>query len=160
MFDQLPPTRPATPAFLAARMGPKMRGGRHRVGPVLGDAEPGPGAIQMRSNDYLGLAAHPGIAAAKAAALLAKGHGDAVSRVFAHHRADDHRAFELRMAGLLGAEDAVLTMSGYSANTGLIQAFATRGTPVYLDRRAHASLWDGVTAAGARGWSFRHNDVA
>ncbi|HQF31672.1 MAG TPA: aminotransferase class I/II-fold pyridoxal phosphate-dependent enzyme, partial [Hyphomicrobiales bacterium] len=57
------------------------------------------------------------------------------------------------------AEDAVLAMSGYNANTGLMQAFAGKDVVVYLDHRAHASLWEGVSAARARAIPFRHNDA-
>jgi CAI-1 autoinducer synthase len=54
------------------------------------------------------------------------------------------------------AEDAVLCSSGYTANVGLIQSFAAKGTPVYLDMKAHISLHEGVISAGAT--PFRHND--
>ncbi|MEM9012453.1 MAG: aminotransferase class I/II-fold pyridoxal phosphate-dependent enzyme [Pseudomonadota bacterium] len=146
------------PEFLDALMRERMaEGSVHPTRTVLGATEPGPGAIQLRSNDYLALASDPRIAYAKAEALQAEGHGDAISRVFAHQRNDRHRAFERRMASWLKAEDAVLAMSGYSANTGLIQAFARPDQPVYIDQRAHASLRDGITMAGARARVFRHN---
>ncbi|MEZ5842015.1 MAG: aminotransferase class I/II-fold pyridoxal phosphate-dependent enzyme, partial [Hyphomicrobiales bacterium] len=135
-------------------------GGRHVSHVTLGEEQPTAGAVVMQSNDYLSLAGDPRIARAKADALLAHGHGDAISRVFVHHREDAHRAFERRFSGLLRAEDAVLCMSGYNANTGLLQAFAGRDVPVYLDIRAHASLWEGAAAARARAIPFRHNDSA
>ena len=59
----------------------------------------------------------------------------------------------------MGAQDAVLCMSGYNANTGLIQAFAPQDRPVYMDVKAHASLWEGVTSAKATPRPFRHNDA-
>lgn len=114
--------------------------------------------VVLNTNDYLGLARHPRVAIAKAAALLEVGHGEAVSRVFIHDRADAHRAFERRIAALVGTQDAVLVMSGYNANTSIVQVFAQPGSPVYLDLRAHASLWEGVLCARARAIPFRHND--
>ena len=116
--------------------------------------------VILNTNDYLGLARHPRVAIAKAAALLETGHGEAVSRVFIQDRDDAHRTFERRFAALIGAQDAVLVMSGYNANTSIVQVFARPGSPVYLDMRAHASLWEGVLCARARAIPFRHNDPA
>ena len=52
----------------------------------------------------------------------------------------------------------MLCQSGYTANLGLLQVIADPQTPVYLDSLAHMSLWEGVRAAGAPAYSFRHND--
>lgn len=132
----------------------KTWGGGH----ILRGRRPTADAVQMRSNDYLAIAGDARIAAAEIAALQAFGHGDAISRVFVHNREDLLGQFEQRIARLLGAQDAVLSMSGYCANTGLIQAFARPETPVYIDLRAHASLWEGITLAHATARPFRHND--
>jgi len=113
----------------------------------------------MRSNDYLAIAAHPHLIAAEVGALCADGHGDMLSRVFVHSRDDVYRAFERRLAALMRAEDSVLCMSGYCANVGLLQAIGHPDTPIYIDIRAHASLWEGVKSAGATPRPFRHNDL-
>ncbi len=128
--------------------------GRH---PLQGRT-PRPGDIKVRSNDYLCLAGHPHVIESEIAALRAGGHGDAVSRVWIHHERDIIREFEQRVATLMRAEDAVLCSSGYTANVGLLQSFATRGAPVYLDMKAHISLHEGVVSAGAKPILFRHND--
>jgi CAI-1 autoinducer synthase len=96
---------------------------------------------------------------AEVRALQASGHGDSVSRVFVHHEADGLKAFEQRVARLMGAEAAVLANSGYCANVGLIQAICRPDTPVFLDMKAHLSLWEGVKSAGAKPTPFRHNDA-
>ena len=152
---------PVTPDFLARQVAAKLDPirGIHKAKVTLGAPLPRSGDVVLRSNDYLDLARDTRIAAAKANALMNHGHGEAISRVFAHHNNDAHRQFEHRLAGLTGAEDAALTMSGYSANTGLIEAFAVQGHPVYIDQFAHASLWSGITSAGARAIPFRHNDM-
>ena len=111
-------------------------------------ASPRPGDIKVRSNDYLCLAGHPHVIDSEIAALRAGGHGDAVSRVWVHHERDVTRDFEQRVAALMQAEDCVVCSSGYTANVGLIQSFATRGSPVYLDMKAHISLHEGVVSAG------------
>jgi len=128
--------------------------GRH---PLQGRS-PRPGDIKVRSNDYLCLAGHPHVIESEIAALRAGGHGDAVSRVWIHHERDIIRDFEQRVAALMMAEDAVLCSSGYTANLGLLQSFAKRGSPVFLDMKAHISLHEGVVSAGAKPALFRHND--
>ena len=152
---------PSEPEFLRQRVDDYYTGrkvelwqGSH---PLQGRS-PRPGDIKVRSNDYLCLAGHPHVIEAEIAALRAGGHGDAVSRVWVHHERDAIREFEQRVAALMRAEDAVLCSSGYTANVGLIQSFATRGAPVYLDMKAHISLHEGVTSAGAKPVLFRHND--
>lgn len=155
-------TPPADPDFLNAHILRHIEesSGRHCAKLTLGEHVPGPDDVVMQSNDYLSLASDKRIAQAKADALLAQGHGDAISRVFAHHKKDAHRTFERRIAQLMQAEDAALVMSGYNANVGMIEGFAVPGHPVYLDQRAHASLWSGVACGGARALPFRHNDAA
>ncbi len=153
---------PAEPEFLRARVNDyhirrkvELWQGRH---PLQGRT-PRPGDIKVRSNDYLCLAGHPHVIESEIAALRAGGHGDAVSRVWVHHERDITREFEQRVAALMQAEDCVVCASGYTANVGLIQSFATRGAPVYLDMKAHISLHEGVVSAGANPVPFRHNDA-
>ncbi|MFZ1107511.1 MAG: alpha-hydroxyketone-type quorum-sensing autoinducer synthase [Rhodomicrobium sp.] len=129
--------------------------GRH---PLKG-LTPGPGAVRLRSNDYLCVAGDRRVIEAEVRALQAGGHGDSVSRAFVHHEADGLNAFEQRVARLMGAEAAVLANSGYCANVGLIQAICRPETPVFVDMKAHLSLWEGVKSAGARPTPFRHNDA-
>lgn len=152
---------PSEPGFLTARVDDyhvrrkvELWQGRH---PLQGRT-PRPGDIKVRSNDYLCLAGHPHVIESEIAALRAGGHGDAVSRVWVHHERDITREFEQRVAALMRAEDCVVCSSGYTANVGLIQSFATRGAPVFLDMKAHISLHEGVVSAGARPVLFRHND--
>ncbi len=116
--------------------------------------------IELQTNDYLCLAQDKRIIDTKIKHLKNYGHGNAVSRIFTHDiGADDLNHFETRFAKRVKAEDAVLTMSGYNANTGLIQAFACPQTPVYIDQYAHASLWEGILCARAKARPFRHNNI-
>ncbi|WP_417460998.1 alpha-hydroxyketone-type quorum-sensing autoinducer synthase [Kordiimonas sp.] len=126
---------------------------------VLTNSRPLQPAVRMQSNDYLSIAGDPRVSRAKANILTEVGHGDAISRVFSHAKEDTHRKFEYKIASLMQAEDAVLVMSGYTANTGLVQAFSKPDTPIYIDIMAHASLWEGILCARAKARPFRHNDV-
>lgn len=127
--------------------------GRHLFKGRLPDSQ----SLILSSNDYLALADHPAIVEAQVQALRTSGRGGMRSDVYRHGE-DDLRRFEVELAGLLGAEDAVTCQSGWNANVGLVQSICGSGTPVYLDMYAHTSLWEGVTSAGADPRPFKHND--
>jgi CAI-1 autoinducer synthase len=148
------------PDFLARRVERYYRervrdtwGGSH----IMYGRTPGPDAIRVHSNDYLSLARHPHILKAAAETLSAEGNGVLMSGVFLH---GEHPQLELenRLARHMQTESGVLCQSGYSANTGLIQAIADDTVPVYLDMMAHMSLWEGVRSAGAQAIAFQHNN--
>src|SRR4051812_41403469 len=107
------------PSFLKRRVDQSMLscGERHWLGHTLRGQAPHSGSVQMRTNDYLSIARDIRILKAEITALQVQGHGEAISQVFVHDRLDQHRAFERRFAQLMQAEDAVLCMSGYCANT-------------------------------------------
>lgn len=155
-------TQPVHPAFLDDAINAKLASANdhHWIHSVLGQTTQKPAVVEMQSNDYLSIANDLRISRAKADYLLSNGHGDSISRIFAHDRRDNHAQFEKRVADLLQAEDAVLVMSGYNANIGLVQAFADSNTPVYIDMMAHASLWEGILCAKAKARPFRHNKPA
>jgi len=148
------------PDFLKKRVEKSMLscGKKHWLGHTLRGQAPHSGSVQMRTNDYLSIARDVRITNAEIRALQAQGHGEAISQVFVHDKLDQHRAFEQRIAQLMRADDAVLCMSGYCANTGLLQAIAAPETPVFIDIQAHASLWEGGAAARATARPFRHNN--
>jgi 7-keto-8-aminopelargonate synthetase-like enzyme/predicted RND superfamily exporter protein len=129
---------------------------RMRDGHLVAGRIPGPGSVQLWSNDYLGLSGHPDIVKAQVELLEGQSDGIFMSAVFLNETSLQQR-FEREMASYLGAEAAVLCQSGWAANTGLVQALVDHRTPVYLDQFAHASLWEGVRMAGATGHPFRHN---
>lgn len=148
------------PEFVRKRMDDfyigRMRnewGGKH----IMHSAAPGPGAVQLVSNDYLSLNNHPEIVKAQVNALQMTGREMVMSGVFQHGDNPSSR-FEKRMADFVGMEAGILAQSGYAANVGLIQSLAEDGRPVYIDMNAHASLWEGIISAGAKARTFRHND--
>lgn len=118
---------------------------------------PGPDAIRLDGNDYLAIGGHPDIIQAQIEAL--KQHAGFVVQSGVFQKEDTpSRRFELALARWLGAQDVLLSQSGYAANLGLLQVIALPGMPVYIDQLAHMSLWEGVRAAGAHPHPFRHND--
>lgn len=118
---------------------------------------PGPNAVRLDGNDYLGLTGHPTVVEAQLRALRNGGEFVIQSGVF-QLQGSPASQFEQSLAAWVGKEDGLLCQSGYAANLGLLQVIADPQTPVYLDSLAHMSLWEGVRAAGAPAHPFRHND--
>lgn len=127
--------------------------------PILHGRNPGSESIRLDGNDYLGLSGNPDIVRAQMASLQHSNESVIQSGVFL---LDAHpcRTLEASLAAWVGKEDGFVCQSGYSANVGLLQAIADEQTPVYLDSLAHTSLWEGVRAARAPAYAFRHNDPA
>jgi 8-amino-7-oxononanoate synthase len=114
--------------------------------------------VDFSSNDYLGLATDPRVAAAAVAALRAAGTGAAAARLISGHR-EEHEALELALARFLGVEAALLFPSGYMANVGAIPALAGRGDAIYADVLNHASLIDACRLSRAESHVVPHGDV-
>jgi 8-amino-7-oxononanoate synthase len=122
---------------------------------VLLDDRP---VLLLCSNDYLGLADHPQVRAAAAAAADRWGAGAGASRLISGNMTP-HRLLEQRLAAFKGHEAALLFGSGYLANTGTIPALAPAGGVVFSDELNHASIIDGCRLARAETFVYRHRDV-
>ncbi|MGH2969913.1 MAG: 8-amino-7-oxononanoate synthase [Solirubrobacteraceae bacterium] len=114
--------------------------------------------LLLCSNDYLGLAAHPGVSAAAADAALRWGAGAGASRLVSGNMAL-HRRLERELAEFKGAPACLLFGSGYLANTGVIAALAGRGEVVCSDALNHASIVDGCRLARAETIVYPHADL-
>ncbi|MEW9873137.1 aminotransferase class I/II-fold pyridoxal phosphate-dependent enzyme [Arthrobacter sp. HS15c] len=115
--------------------------------------------IDLASNDYLGLAADPRVAAAAAAAAWRWGAGATSSRLVAG-TTRLHLELEQELAALAGMETALVFSSGYLANIGVITALGGPGTLIVADEHCHASMIDGFRLSRSRTESFTHNSVA
>jgi glycine C-acetyltransferase/8-amino-7-oxononanoate synthase len=114
--------------------------------------------LLLCSNNYLGLADHPRVRQAAAAAAERYGAGAGASRLISGTMAI-HRKLEERLADFKGAEAAILFGSGYLANTGTVAALAGRGEVVFSDELNHASLIDGCRLSRAETFVYRHRDT-
>ncbi|MBA3727698.1 MAG: glycine C-acetyltransferase [Actinobacteria bacterium] len=114
--------------------------------------------INLASNNYLGLAAHPRLkeAASRAAAELGAGSG-AVRTIAGTMTL--HRELERRFATFKGAEDALMFQSGFTANSGTVAAILTREDVIVSDELNHASIIDGARLSRAEIKVFPHRDV-
>ena len=114
--------------------------------------------VDFSSNDYLGLAAHPAIAAAMAECAPRCGAGSGASHLTSGH-GQEHAALEEELAAFVGRPRALLFSTGYMANLGVVTALAGRGESVLLDRLSHASLIDASLLSGARFRRYPHCDA-
>lgn len=126
-----------------------------RQGPVITlDGRP---AVCLCSNNYLGLADHPAIAAAAGRALEELGFGAAASRHISGSM-DLHVAAEERLARYVHQPRALLFSTGYAANVGVVQGLLGPGAQVFSDSLNHASLIDGCRLSRAAVHVYRHRD--
>jgi len=106
--------------------------------------------VMLASNNYLGLSDHPRIKAAAIRAIEEFGHGVASVR-FLCGTQTIHLELEKKIAAFVGADDAILFSSCFSANEGLFASIINEplGSKewrdvVYSDRLNHASIIDGM----------------
>src|SRR3954465_2554083 len=113
------------------------------------ELRPGERLINFSSNDYLGLAGDPRIAAPLAEGARIWGAGAGASRLVCGDFLPQHE-LEAALAAFEGTEAAVLFNSGYAANCGLLQALAGPEDLIVSDALNHASLIDGCRLSKAR----------
>jgi 8-amino-7-oxononanoate synthase len=128
---------------------------RRRVRPRPADE---PGVLDLAGNDYLGLARHPRVLAASAAAVAAWGAGSTGSRLVTGST-DLHAELETELAAHTGAEASLVFSSGYLANIAAITSLVGRGDLVVSDAINHASIVDACRLSRARVAITPHCDV-
>lgn len=150
---------------LAARLAERRAADLYRQRPLL-ESPQGPEVVvdgqrllAFCSNDYLGLANHPGVIAAWQAGAERWGVGGGASHLVVGHSTPHHQVEEA-LAELTGRPRALLFSTGYMANLGAITALVGQGDTVLQDRLNHASLLDGGLLSGARFNRYLHNDAA
>ncbi|TXS80314.1 8-amino-7-oxononanoate synthase [Streptomyces sp. me109] len=113
--------------------------------------------LDLASNDYLGLARHPEITAAAAAAAHRWGGGATGSRLVSG-TTGLHAELERELAEFCGFEAALVFSSGYAANLAAVTALAPHGSLVVSDAGNHASLIDGCRLARGTTQVVAHAD--
>lgn len=129
--------------------------GLSRTTPAI-DAQP---LLSFCSNDYLGLSAHPALAAAAAAAIARSGFGAGASRLISGDL-PEHRELEDSLAEFLDVEAVLLFPSGYQTNLGVLCALAGPGDLILCDHANHASIIDACRLSRARPAFYRHLDLS
>lgn len=121
--------------------------------------------LDLSSNDYLGLSAHPRLRERAAEWAEHFGAGARASRLVTG-TFDLHEAVEAKLARFKGAEAALIFPSGWQANASVLPALLALSREVtghdalvFTDRLNHASMHHGCAAAGVRQIRYRHNDL-
>ena len=137
-------------ADLAAATRRRERAGLHRTlrsRPPRGAASES--TLDLASNDYLGMHAHPRVVAAAAGALRDYGAGSTGSRLVTGST-ELHDALEDTLADFMGFGSCLTASSGYMANLAAVTALAGRGDLIVSDGGSHASLIDACRLSRAR----------
>jgi glycine C-acetyltransferase len=115
--------------------------------------------INLASNNYLGLAAHPRLKEAAARAATEFGAGSGAVRTIAGTMSL-HRELERRFAAFKGAEDALMFQSGFTSNSGTVAAILSKEDVIVSDQLNHASIIDGARLSRAEIKVFPHKQAA
>src|SRR5919198_5272544 len=115
--------------------------------------------INLASNNYLGLAAHPRMKAAARKAAEGLGAGSGAVRTIAGTMSL-HVELERRFAAFKGAEASIMFQSGFTANSGTVAAILTKEDVIVSDQLNHASIIDGARLSRAEIKVFPHKDPA
>jgi len=115
--------------------------------------------LNLCANNYLGLADHPKVKAAAAAALERWGYGLASVR-FICGTQTLHRELEEAISAFLGTEDTILYSSCWDANGGLFETILGPEDAVISDALNHASIIDGIRLCKAQKFRYATNDLA
>jgi glycine C-acetyltransferase len=115
--------------------------------------------LNMRANNYLGLAEHPRVLAAAHAALDQWGFGMASVR-FICGTQSIHRELEFQLSEFLKTEETILYSSCFDANGGLFETLLTGEDAIISDELNHASIIDGIRLCKAQRFRYKNNDMS
>jgi 8-amino-7-oxononanoate synthase len=122
-------------------------------GPVL--IVDGREVLNFSSNNYLGIANHPDLAAAVKEAIDRYGCGSGASRLISGNMTP-HEELEAKLADFKGTEAALVFNSGFQANTGILSTLAGEGDAIFSDELNHASIIDGCRLSRAKTIVYAH----
>jgi len=122
---------------------------------VVLDGKP---VLMLSSDNYLGLADHPGVREAAAHAAMRWGVGAGASRLTSGTMTI-HRRLEERLAEWGRRQAALLFGSGFLASAGVIAALARPGDVVFSDEINHGSIIDGCRLSRAEVFVYDHCDA-
>lgn len=115
-------------------------------------------AINLCSNNYLGLANHPKIIQAAKEGLSSHGFGLSSVR-FICGTQDIHHFLEKKISHFLGMEETILYSSCFDANTGLFETLLGPEDAIFSDALNHASIIDGVRLCKAKRYRYKNSDM-
>ncbi|HEU4845768.1 MAG TPA: aminotransferase class I/II-fold pyridoxal phosphate-dependent enzyme [Burkholderiaceae bacterium] len=129
--------------------------------------------VSFSTNNYLALANHPRLVAAAKAGLDRYGVGNCESRLLGGDL-EVYRTLERRLGELKHKGDAVLFVTGYMTNIGVLSSLVKAGMlarlhgyraktrrkyAYYSDEFNHISIREGIQMSGAERHTYRHCDM-
>jgi 8-amino-7-oxononanoate synthase len=114
--------------------------------------------INFSSNNYLGIANHPALAAAAKEAIDRYGCGSGASRLISGNMTL-HEQLETRLAQFKSTEAALVFNSGFQANVGILSTLTDKGDVILSDSLNHASIIDGCRLSKAQTLVYPHGDL-
>ena len=114
--------------------------------------------INFSSNDYLSLASDPRIKKAYRLGVERYPTGSGGSMLVCGYHSM-HKALEHAFAQALGVDDCLLFPSGYAANLSVMGLLARFDTHLLIDKKVHASIYDGLQFSGGRYSRYLHNHL-
>ena len=114
--------------------------------------------INFSSNNYLGIANHPALAAAAKMAIDRYGCGSGASRLISGNMTL-HEELEARLAQFKNTDAALVFNSGFQANVGILSTLAGEDDVIVSDALNHASIIDGCRLSKAQTLVYSHGDL-
>jgi glycine C-acetyltransferase len=115
--------------------------------------------INLASNNYLGLTAHPKLREAALEATRKYGVGSGAVRTIAGTM-KIHMELEEKIAGFKNVEACVVFQSGFAANAGTVSAVLGKEDFIISDQLNHASIIDGARLSRAKILVFEHKNLS
>ena len=113
-------------------------------------------AINLNSNDYLGLSRHHSVISETRRAI--DEISPCSSRLVAGNNSQLNN-LESQLAIHRRTESSLVFTSGYTAVIGALSTLANKETVIFSDELNHASIVDACRLSGAKICVFRHNDI-
>jgi len=114
--------------------------------------------INLCSNNYLGLSAHPAVVQAAKDTLDSHGFGMSSVR-FICGTQDIHKELEQTIADFYQTEDSILYAAAFDANGGLFEPLLGPEDAIISDALNHASIIDGVRLCKAKRYRYANSDM-
>lgn len=136
---------------------PKLEG---KIGPRM--MFRGREVLTWSLNNYLGLAAHPEVIAADAAAAAEFGMAAPMGARMMSGQTKWHEQLERELATFVKKPDAFLLNFGYQGMVSVIDTLVTAKDVIVYDSEAHACIIDGLLlhkAKGGKRFVFPHNNM-
>ena len=111
-------------------------------------------------NNYLGLANHPDVRKADAAAAAEYGFASPIGARMMSGNTNYHEQLENELSAFMHKEDTILLNFGYQGMVSAIDCLVDRHDVIVYDSESHACIIDGVRLHMGKRFVFPHNDIA